>query len=275
MIDGTWNSNELEIDLVNDGDLADMTLDVVEGSLELPPDLADEAMDGDQVDHLENAATAQAASDMAVEVGDYESAQQLREVAEDEFAAAGSDSELEGPTSFELEQAVEHQERAGELEAQQAEQAQAGDYAAARESSLDAASETQAADELAGGSDHSGQSQLDADNMDWADFHQEISNDSLASATEYFEDGNVDAAENALGVATDEHAVADHYGDLGEHGGEVADFDPSSYVESNHVDSYSPADIDVADTSSTIDTSVDTSTTDYSIDTTSTDNFSD
>ena len=47
MTDNNWELNELDIELANDGELA------VEGSLELPPDLADEAVDGDMVNHLE------------------------------------------------------------------------------------------------------------------------------------------------------------------------------------------------------------------------------
>ena len=274
MNDNNWESNELEIDLVNDVDLGDMTLDIVEGSLELPPDLVDEAMDGDIVDQFESAATAQAASDMAVEVGDYESAHQLRELAEDELAESGLDAVLDGPTSVELEQAAEHQQNAAELQAEQTEQAQAGEYESAGESSRDAAIEIQEADGLAGGSDHSGQAQLEADNMDWADFHQDIANDSMASAAEYTEAGNLDAADNALDVAGDQQDTADNFGDLGEHGGAIADFDPASYVESNSADTYSPTDVDVADNSSTLDTTSDTSTTDFSIDTTSTDDFS-
>ena len=274
MTDNNWELNDMEIELANDGELADVVLEVVEGSLELPPDLADEAVDGDMVDQLEDTATAQAATDMAVEVGDYESAHQLRELAEDELAESGSEAVLEGPTSVELEQAAEHQERAAELQSEQAELAEAGDYESAGETSREAAIEMREADGLAGGSDHSGQAQLDADNMEWADFHQDISNESVASAADYFEAGNLDAADNALGVAGHEQDMADNYGDLGEHGNSIADFDPASYVESNPVDTYSPADVDVADTSSTIDTTTDTSTTDFSTDTTSTDDFS-
>lgn len=273
MTDMNWKPEELEIDLVNQDELEEMELDVVEGGLELPPDLADESIDADQLDHLGNAATAQAAADQAVEAGDYESAQILRETAEQELDAAGLDETLDGPNSIELEAAADHQERADELEADQAISAQEGDYESALELSRDAVLETQASDELAGGSDHSGQNQLDAGNMEWAEFHKDLAQDHVESAIEFAESGNTGAAENALSSAADEQNLADHYGDLGEHGGAIADFDPASAIETNPVDSYSPADIDVADTSVTdfsIDTTTDTSTTDTS----STDDFS-
>lgn len=108
--------------------------------------------------------------------------------------------------------------------------------------------------------------------MEWAEFHQDIANESVASAVEYADAGNLDAADNAMDFADDQQLTADHYGDLGEHGGAIADFDPSSAVETNPVDSYSPADIDIADTSTT--SSVDTTPVDFSVDTTSTDDFS-
>lgn len=272
-----WNPDELEIDLVDENELAETELEIVEGNLELPPDLADDTLDADQLDHLENAATAQAASDMAIEVGDYQAAHELREIAEQESEAAGTDEVLSDIDSVDLEYAAEHQQRADELGNEQAEYAQQGDYESALESSREAVLETQEADELAGGSDHSGQAQLEVDNMEWADFHQNIADEFVDSAADYADSGNLSAAENALDGAADEQAMADNYGDLGEHGGPIADFDPASYVESNPIDSYSPSDLDVADTTTTdfsIDTTPDTTTTDFSIDTTSTDDFS-
>ena len=272
MTDMNWNSDELEIDLVNENEVVEMDLEVVSGNLELPPDLVEESLDADQLDHLENAAVAQGAADMAIEVGDYQSAHELREVAELESAEAGTDVVLEGATSLELEYAAEHQDRGQELQAESAELAQQGDYEGALDASRGATEELQTADELAGGSDHSATAELEAGNLEWADFHQDIADDSVASAVEYAESGNLDAADNALEFAGDEFSVADHYGDLGEHGGAIADIDSTSYVESNDVDTYSPADIDIADTSST--SSIDTTPVDYSIDTTSTDDFS-
>ena len=272
MTDMNWNSDELEIDLVNENEVVEMDLEVVSGNLELPPDLVEESLDADQLDHLENAAVAQGAADMAIEVGDYQSAHELREVAELESAEAGTDVVLEGATSLELEYAAEHQDRGQELQAESAELAQQGDYEGTLDASRGATEELQTADELAGGSDHSATAELEAGNLEWADFHQDIADDSVASAVEYAESGNLDAADNALEFAGDEFSVADHYGDLGEHGGAIADIDSTSYVESNDVDTYSPADIDIADTSST--SSIDTTPVDYSIDTTSTDDFS-
>lgn len=272
MIDTNWNSDELEIDIVDENDVTEMELEVVEGNLELPPDLAEENLDADQLDHLENAAEALDAADTAVEVGDYRAAQEFREVAEAESAEAGTDALLEGADSVDLEYAADHQDRAEELQAEQADLAQKGDYEGALETSREAVDEFQASDELAGGSDHSGTAQLEVDNMEWAEFHQDIANESVASAVEYADAGNLDAADNAMDFADDQQLTADHYGDLGEHGGAIADFDPSSAVETNPVDSYSPADIDIADTSTT--SSVDTTPVDFSVDTTSTDDFS-
>ena len=247
--------NELELDIINEHDLVDMDIDLVEGSLELPPDLDDEVVEVS--DHHEQAAIAQEATDRAIEAGDYQAAAELRETAETEAGLAGNQDMLHGADSLDLQTAAEHQEQARELEIEQAEHAQAGDYEAALQDARNAADEMHQADERAGGSDHAAQAELEANNMEWADWHQQMADDMVASAIDYAADGDLDAAESCLEEGLDQHTVADHYGDLGEHGHPIADTAPMDPIESHPVETYTPID-------TTIDT--DTSTTDCSMD---------
>ena len=238
-----WTNGQFELEPIDDQLANELPEAVVEAHLDRQTEAHDAATE------------AQSAADAAIEVGDYEAAHELRETAEIEAEYAGSDDMLHGADAAELEVASEHQQTAGELESVQAELAQQGDYEAARDVAQEATNEMEAADQIAGGNDHSGQAELEASNMDWADWHQQQADDMLSSAVVYAEAGNADAADNHLDAAMDEQATADHYGDLGEHGNAIADTDYSSEVASNPADSYSIE---------TTDTSFDSSTSDIS-----------
>jgi len=256
--------NNIEIGTTNVDNVDMSSIEVVETEAASDDTLAGETFDETPLsgsveqESFDAAVESQAKADEAIEVGDYEAAQLHRQDAELESEYAGTDSMLHGSDSTELEWADHHQDRALELESTQAENAQAGDYSTARENSLDAASAMQEADQLAGGSDHSGQAQLEATQMDWADWHQQQADTMLDDATGYMADGNVDAAGNSLDAALDQQDQADTYGDLGTHGGDVAVYDPTADIESNDYNSYT------GDT--TMDTTTDTSYTDTSTD---------
>ena len=87
------------------------------------------------------------------------------------------------------------------------------------------------ADYNAGGDDHTGQAKAEEYNMDNAVWHEGIADDAADNATYYAEAGNFDAAESSAAYAADQQDVADHYGDLGEHGGDIGVYDPSSEVD--------------------------------------------
>ncbi len=205
--------------------------------------------------HAQAAAEAQARSDAAIEAGDYAAAQQERELAETESGAAGDSSMLHGSDSIDLTTAAEKQEDAAYYEGQQAQHAAAGDYEAAREDATNAMYATDAADFGAGGADHTGQAEQEIYQMDNAVWHQDIAEDNVKSADYYAAQGDTEMAEMHLGNAAEEQAIADHHGDLGEHGGDMAVHDPTSVVANDT--SYD------AGMSTTYDTSS-TSTVDYS-----------
>ncbi|MEZ6092648.1 MAG: hypothetical protein R3C03_00195 [Pirellulaceae bacterium] len=240
---------EFDVEAVSPDLLSEMGFDIVDAQLELPADF-------EEVSHAEIASEAQSAADAAIQVGDYAAAQELREIAEQEAWEAGDSSMLHGSDSVQLESAAESVDRATELEALQSEAIADGDYAAAKEYSQAAAMEMGDADFLAGGNDHTGQADLEVANLDWATWHEDVANDMVENAMDHFEAGNFDAAENALDSAAGHFDHADEYADAGDHFSSTADFDPSSTMESNSVDTYS--------SSSTLDTSydsgVDTST---------------
>ncbi len=251
-----WNRDEFELAAVDEAELLDAHLEVLEGLAEAPLADADDA-NADTSEMRTEALESQATADAAIAVGDYEAAAYHQGQAEAAADAAGDTSLLNGPSALELQRADERQDHAMELETQQAEMAQAGDYAAARDLAAGAAYELKASDQLAGGMDHSGQAELEVANMEWADWHQQISNEMLASAVDYASDGDFSKAENYIDGAVDHGATADHYGDLGEHGGALAATDPAAPIESHNSATYSP---DAAATSTT-DNSASSATT--------------
>lgn len=81
-----------------------------------------------------------------------------------------------------------------------------------------------------GGADHTGQADAEKYNMDWA-VHEEKQADYYAdNAAAYAAEGDFENAERSASSAAAHQESADHFGDLGEHGGEVAVYDPSSAV---------------------------------------------
>lgn len=209
--------------------------------------------------HAQAAAEAQTRADAAIEAGDYAAAQQERELAETGSDAAGDASMLHGSDSIDLTTAAEKQEEAAHYEEQQAAHAAAGDYEAAREDATNAYYATDDADFRAGGSDHTGQAEQEITQMDNALWHQDIAEDNVENAEYYAAAGDTEMAEMHLQNADDEQATADHYGDLGEHGGSMAVHDPSSDVALDT--SYDAGTSTTYDTTSIVDYS---STTDVS-----------
>jgi hypothetical protein len=186
----------------------------------------------EQQAHVEAATEAQAAADEFIASGDYEAAAQAREVAETESAEAGTDNMLSAYDSSDLAHAAEKQDDAEHYSQQQAMHAQQGDYEAAREDASNAAYATSDADFAAGGADHTGQSDKEVYEMDWAVHEEKMADYQAHNAVAAAEDGNFEQAEMYAASAVDHQASADHYGDLGEHGGVSAVYDPSSEVAS-------------------------------------------
>ncbi len=203
------------------------------------------------------AADAQAQADEAVARGDYEAAAYHREVAENEAYAAGDSSSLHGSDSTDLQNADWQQDQANYYEQQQAQHAQAGDYEAAREDAANAAYAHGNADWQAGGSDHSGQAQIEEHQMDWAVWEEKNADYYADSANAYAAQGDYDNAATYAAEATEHQAAADYHGDLGEHGGSMAVYDLASEVTADT--SYSSYDY-----SSSYASSYDTSTYDSS-----------
>jgi tetratricopeptide (TPR) repeat protein len=207
--------------------------------------------------HADAAAAAQAQADEAVARGDYEAAAYHREVAENEAYAAGDYSGLQGSDSTELENAAWQQDQANYYEQQQAQHAQAGAYEAAREDAANAAYAHGNADWQAGGSDHSGQAQLEQHQMDWAVWEEGNADYYAQQADAYAAQGDYDNAATSAAEAAEHQATADYHGDLGEHGGSMAVYDPASEVTADT--SYSSYDY-----SSSYDASSSYSSADYS-----------
>jgi hypothetical protein len=180
--------------------------------------------------HASVAAEAQAQADEAVARGDYEAAAYHREVAENEAYAAGDYGMLHGSNSTQLENADWQQEQANYYEQQQSQYAQAGDYEAAREAASNAAYAHQTADWQAGGSDHSGQAQLEEHQMDWAVWEEGNANYYAQQADYYAAHGDYDNAATYAAEAAEHQAAADYHGDLGTHGNAWGVYDPSSEV---------------------------------------------
>ena len=198
-------------------------------------DAAAEAAKAEELEqeaHTDAATEAQSAADEFIASGDYEAAAGAREVAENEAWEAGSDSMLSAYDSQDLAHAAEKQDDAEFYSAQEAMHAQQGNYEAAREDASNAGYATSDADSAAGGADHTGQSDKEAYEMDWAVHEEKMADYQADNAASAAEDGNFEQAEMYAASAADHQASADNFGDLGEHGGASAVYDSSSEVAS-------------------------------------------
>jgi hypothetical protein len=210
----------------------------------------------EQEAHAEAAKEAQAAADEFIEAGDYAAAAEARQVAEDESWEAGDDSMLSAYNAGDLSFAADKQEEATAYSEQQAIYAQQGDYEKAREYADEAGYSTFEADLSAGGADHTGQADAEKYNMDWA-VHEEKQADYYAdSAAAYAADGDFENAEAYAASAVEHQVRADDFGDKGEHGGDMAVFDPSSVVETggSYESTFDATATSTLDTTSTYDT---------------------
>ncbi len=191
--------------------------------------------------HAEAASDLQAKTDDAIAAGDYEAASHLRDSAEDEAWTAGDSSMLHGSDSVHLESAARDQQDVAYYEREEATHAQAGDYEAARDDASNAEFATKSADWEAGGADHSAQAADEYQHMDSAVFQEQWATEDASTAASYAADGDLEHEAQYAESAAEHQEAADYQGDLGEHGGPIADYDGSADV----------------DTSSTVDTSVD------------------
>lgn len=167
--------------------------------------------------HAAAATEAQQRAEEAVAAGDYETAAQFRETAENEAWEATDSSMLEGSTSAELEGAAAYQAQAEEYEKDEAQHAAAGDYESAREDASHAAEATGWADFKAGGDDHTAQADSEYNKEDWAVWEQQQANEAEQSAETYAAEGEFEAAEIYADSAAEHQAEADTYGQEGEH----------------------------------------------------------
>ena len=191
-----------------------------------------EAAEADaQQAHADAARDAQAAADEFIGKGDYAAAAEAREVAENESWEAGDNSMLGSSDSSDLEGAAWKQEIAEDYSRQQQEHIEEGDYAAAKEDAINAGYATGDADYLAGGADHTGQSDNDAYNLDWA-VHQEGNAEYYAeNAEKYAEAGDFDNAERYAEQAEVYQGSADDFASRADEESYNYDDDPSSMVE--------------------------------------------
>lgn len=162
--------------------------------------------------HAVAATEAQARAEDAVAAGDYETASQFRETAENEAWEAVDSSMLEGATSAELESAADYQARAEEYEREEEQQAAAGDYESAREAAAHAADATDWADFKAGGDDHSASAEAAYNKDDWAVWEQQQAQDAEQSAEAYASEGDFESAEVYAESAAEHQLDADTYG---------------------------------------------------------------
>ncbi len=182
----------------------------------------------EQEAHTQAATDAQNAADEFIAQGDYAAAADARETAENEAWEAKDDSMLSAYDAQDLSHSADQQANAEYYEKQEAEFAQAGDYESAKEAAGNAAYAVNDADINAGGSDHTGQADSEVANMDNALWQESIADDDLDNAAWHAEAGNYDAANASLDSAAEHQETADTYGNLGEHGGDAAYYDPSS-----------------------------------------------
>jgi hypothetical protein len=179
------------------------------------PPVSEPEVDGEAAATEVHAAAAAGAQDRveeAVAAGDYETAAQFRETAENEAWEAVDSSMLEGPTSAELESAAAYQAKAEEYEKEEAQQAAAGDYESAREAAAKAADTTDWADFKAGGDDHTSLAEAAYNKDDWAVWEQQQASAAEESAAAYAAEGELESAELYAESATEHQAEADAYG---------------------------------------------------------------
>jgi hypothetical protein len=226
---------------------------------------AEAAEIAEQEAHAQAATDAQNAADEFIAKGDYAAAAEARETAENEAWEAGDDSMLSAYDAGDLTHAADKQEQAEYYNELQAQFAQEGNYEAARDAADRSAYATSEADFSAGGDDHTGQAEAERYNMDWA-VHEEKQADYYADgAATYAADGDFEKAESYAASAVYHQDRADNFGDLGEHGGDIAVYDPSSEVASggSYDSSYDAAAVDTgfdASVDTTAATSYDTGT---------------
>jgi len=208
--------------------------------------------------HADVAAEFQAKADEAIAAGDYSAASNLRESAENEAWTAGESGMLHGSDSIHLEAAVEQQQRADDLQREEGRHAAAGEYEAARDDAFEAVFATSAADFNAGGSDHTAQARDEYQHMDSAVFQEQWAKEDAQTASSYAAEGDLGHAGQYADTAAEHQQAADDQAALGEHGGDMADHDPSSDVGTvDTTDSSSSS--AAADTSSSYDSSTDVS----------------
>ena len=162
--------------------------------------------------HAAAATEAQERTEEAVAAGDYETAAQFRETAENEAWEAVDSSMLEGATSAELESAAAYQAKAEEYEKEEAQAAAAGDYESAREAAAQAANATDWADFKGGGDDHTASAEAAYSKDDWAVWEQQQATEAEQSAETYAAEGEFESAEVYAESAVEHQAEADAYG---------------------------------------------------------------
>lgn len=169
-------------------------------------------VDAEAEAHAALATEAQERAEEAVAAGDYETAAQFRETAENEAWEAVDSSMLEGATSAELESAAAYQAKAEEYEKEEAQYAAAGDYESAREAAAQSANATDWADFKAGGDDHTASAEAAYNKDDWAVWEQQQANEAEQSADAYAAEGEFESAEVYAESAVEHQAEADAYG---------------------------------------------------------------
>jgi hypothetical protein len=87
-----------------------------------------------------------------------------------------------------------------------------------------------AADNDAGGTDHSGTAYDEAQNESWANWDQQTADQDATTAQGYADSGNSADAGIYSAAADTEQSNADTAGEAGEYGAELAQTDPSSEV---------------------------------------------
>ena len=228
-------------------------------------DAAAAAEAAEQQANVDAAKDAQAAADEFVAQGDYSAAAEAREVAENAAYEAGDSSMLGASDSSDLENAAYKQEVAGDYREQQAEHIADGDYAAAKEDAQNAGYATGDADYLASGSDHTGQSDSDAQNLDWAVWDEKNADYNAQNAEAYAAEGDLDNAQIYADRAEGYQATADEYADRGDPTSVYNDHDPSSDVmtggsyDAGSTYDAGSYDASIASVDTGIDTPVDTS----------------
>ena len=192
---------------------------------------AEAAAAAEQQTHADAAREAQTAADEFVEKGDYGAAADARETAETEAAAAGDSSMLGTADSTDLDNAAYHQQEAESYREQQQEHIAEGDYAAAREDAREAGYATGDADYLAGGADHTGQSDRDVDNLGNAVYEEANRDDAINDAEWYAAQGDAEGVDRNLDAAETYQGAADDYASRADATDMDHDDDPSSLVE--------------------------------------------